>query len=246
MKTCSCCKKEKPLSEFGLLKSTKDGHRYDCKECKKERGRADRLKNKKPKKENYSYPVRTIFCMGCGVEHTGHFSHMTKFCSDDCSSESIKRSNRNSKKNSTYVENNIDKVRETKLKSYHKLKNSVKRKNYQKSYSQRLDVRLRNALRARVKKSLKTNQKTTSTISLIGCSIHELKIHIESQFKTGMTWDNWEQFGWHLDHKIPLASAKNKEEMFNLCHYTNLQPLWWRDNISKRDKILENTDNNSI
>jgi hypothetical protein len=57
--------------------------------------------------------------------------------------------------------------------------------------------------------------------------------------KSGMNWNNWEQFGWHLDHIKPLSSAKSIEEMESLCHYTNLQPLWWRDNLSKSDKIIE-------
>jgi len=50
---------------------------------------------------------------------------------------------------------------------------------------------------------------------------------------------NWENYGkWHIDHIIPLASAKNKEEMENLFHYSNLQPLWASDNFKKSDKIL--------
>ena len=239
MKKCCVCNIEKPLTDFGLLKSTKDGHRYDCKDCKRERSRIDRLKNKKPRKENYSYPFRTIFCQECGVEHTGNFSHTIKFCSQTCSHESLKRSNRKSAANSNWGAENIDKVKEIKLKSYHKLKNSPKNILYKKRYSQTLNVRLKNALRARVKASLKNSPKRTRTHLLVGCSIEELKIYIEKKFQPGMTWDNWEQFGWHLDHIIPLASAKTEEEMKSLCHYTNLQPLWWRDNLKKRDKIIE-------
>lgn len=243
MKKCCACNIEKPLTEFGSLKSTKDGHRYDCRDCKRERSAKDRLKNKKPKKKNYSYPFRTIICGDCGIIHTGHFSHMTKFCSEECSQKSINRSNIISKSKSGWVEKNIDQVRETKLKSYHKLKNLPKKKEYQKMYSQILEVRLRNALRARIKKTLKTTQKTTSTTELVGCSIEQLKKHIEKKFSEGMNWENWSQYGWHLDHIIPLSSAKTKEEMESLCHYKNLQPLWWRDNLSKSDKIIENTDN---
>jgi hypothetical protein len=137
------------------------------------------------------------------------------------------------------IEKNIDKVRETKLKSYHKLKDSPKNKLYKKMYSQTLEVRLKNALRSRIKIALKKPAKKTRTHILVGCSIQELKLHIEKQFQPGMTWDNWAQFGWHLDHIKPLSSAKNIEEMESLCHYTNLQPLWWRDNLSKSDKIVE-------
>jgi hypothetical protein len=51
-----------------------------------------------------------------------------------------------------------------------------------------------------------------------------------------MTWEN--QGKWHIDHIIPLSSAKTEKEMYKLCHYTNLQPLWAFDNLSKGSKIL--------
>jgi hypothetical protein len=65
-----------------------------------------------------------------------------------------------------------------------------------------------------------------------------LKKYIESKFKEGMSWDNYGVYGWHLDHIIPLSSAKNEEELKSLCHYTNLQPLWAFDNLSKFNKII--------
>ena len=52
-----------------------------------------------------------------------------------------------------------------------------------------------------------------------------------------MTWENRGLKGWHLDHIIPLSSAKNEEELRELCHYTNIQPLWWDDNLRKGSSI---------
>lgn len=75
--------------------------------------------------------------------------------------------------------------------------------------------------------------------SIIGCEWNELKSYIEAKFSKDMTWENYGQFGWHLDHIIPLASAKTEDDLYKLNHYTNLQPLWWRDNLLKSDKILE-------
>lgn len=51
-----------------------------------------------------------------------------------------------------------------------------------------------------------------------------------------MSWENHGE--WHIDHIIPLSSAKNEEEIYKLNHYTNLQPLWKEENLSKGDKIL--------
>jgi hypothetical protein len=71
---------------------------------------------------------------------------------------------------------------------------------------------------------------------MLGCDYQTAFKHIESRFKKGMSWDN---FGdWHIDHIIPLASAKTEEELIELCHYTNLQPLWAEENLIKGDKII--------
>jgi len=84
--------------------------------------------------------------------------------------------------------------------------------------------------------------KSIRTLDIIGCSMDELKIHLESQFKKGMTWDNYGLKGWHIDHIRPCSSFDfTKEEEIRQCwHYTNLQPLWWWENLEKGGK-WENT-----
>ena len=84
----------------------------------------------------------------------------------------------------------------------------------------------------------KTLVKKSKLLEILGCSLPELKKHLEKQFKLGMNWDNNTLRGWHVDHIIPLASAKTREEVELLCHYTNLQPLWALENIIKSDKII--------
>jgi len=79
------------------------------------------------------------------------------------------------------------------------------------------------------------------SIVYLGCTIEEFKAHIENQFVEGMTWDNHSRGEdcWHLDHIKPLAlltSIEDPEEMESFCHYTNYQPLWEKDNLSKNDK----------
>lgn len=79
--------------------------------------------------------------------------------------------------------------------------------------------------------------KGSRTEELIGCSWGELKEHLGSQFQTGMTWENRGVYGWHIDHIVPLSSARTAEDLVRLNHFTNLQPLWAEDNIRKADKM---------
>lgn len=81
-------------------------------------------------------------------------------------------------------------------------------------------------------------KKTSKTHKLLGVSFEIVKKHIEEQFTKGMNWDNYGK--WHIDHKIPLASAKNEEELINLFNYINLQPLWALDNLKKSAKLNYN------
>ena len=100
--------------------------------------------------------------------------------------------------------------------------------------------KLAGVLRQRTRKLLKIKNfiKTQSLYEYIGCSIEQLKIHLENKFQKGMTWNNHGQYGWHIDHIIPLSSAKTKKGLYKLCHYTNLQPLWAIDNLIKGDKLV--------
>jgi hypothetical protein len=77
-------------------------------------------------------------------------------------------------------------------------------------------------------------KKKQKTMQLLGCTTDDLKAHIERQFVKGMTWEN--RHLWHLDHIIPLASAKMESEVLALCHFTNLRPCWAVENIKKSDK----------
>ena len=79
--------------------------------------------------------------------------------------------------------------------------------------------------------------KKGKTREMLGVDWEVCKAHIERQFAKGMNWDN--HGDWHIDHIIPLASAKTEEELIKLCHYSNLQPLWAEENLSKNDKIIE-------
>ena len=90
--------------------------------------------------------------------------------------------------------------------------------------------------RTRTCKAYKNETKSKSTIELLGCTGIELANHLEKQFQPGMTHDNYGE--WHIDHIKPIASfdLSDPEQEQECFHYTNLQPLWAEDNLSKGHK----------
>ena len=100
------------------------------------------------------------------------------------------------------------------------------------------NYRIKCCLRGRIRNAMKGKSKSAGTMELLGCSIEELWSHFESKFEPGMTKQNHGE--WHIDHIKPcdsfnLTDPAQQRECF---HYTNLQPLWAFDNISKGNKIL--------
>lgn len=91
-------------------------------------------------------------------------------------------------------------------------------------------------IRANLKNALKKRniKKAGKTFDMLGYSPNDLFVHIEKQFLKGMSWENIGK--WHIDHIIPLNTAKNEEDLIRLNHFTNLRPLWARDNLSKGKK----------
>jgi hypothetical protein len=110
-----------------------------------------------------------------------------------------------------------------------------------KRYASDMNFRLSCNLRNRLSKMLRGKSKNGSAIKDLGCSIEDLKIHLEKQFTTGMNWENY-GFGegkWNIDHIISLSSfdLRNRSEFLNACHFSNLHPLWHVENIIKSDII---------
>ncbi len=81
-------------------------------------------------------------------------------------------------------------------------------------------------------KGYETDIKGTETL---GCTVKELKAHLQVQFEDEMTWESYGK--WHVDHIVPLSSAKTKEELCKLNHYTNLQPLGAKENLEKGGNV---------
>lgn len=92
-------------------------------------------------------------------------------------------------------------------------------------------------LRTRLSLAIK-NGRGASAVRDLGCSLNELKSYLESKFKDGMSWNNYGLAGWHIDHIIPLSKLdlSDPEQCKKACHFTNLQPLWARENLAKGNK----------
>lgn len=92
-------------------------------------------------------------------------------------------------------------------------------------------------LRARILCAIKKNKafKKTNTLELLGCSINQVRLHLESQFTEGMSWDNYGLYGWHIDHIKPCNTfdLTDPEQQKQCFHYTNLRPLWASKNWSR-------------
>lgn len=239
VKTCSKCKVDKPFSEFYKKTKAKDGLRSQCKACHK----AYREANKDKRKE--------------------YFKEYHKANKDKLKSYQKAHYKTNKDKYKAYREANKEKIKEynkaykeankEKIKAYEEA-NKYRRKGYHKSYKKANKDRILDYLRERrktdplfkLKHSLRSRtlyafknkgyRKNTKTQEMLGVSWEIAKAHIERQFKKGMSWDNYGE--WHIDHIIPLASANTEKQLMRLCHYTNLQPLWAQENLSKSAMVL--------
>ena len=138
-----------------------------------------------------------------------------------------------------YIENN-KKVIAHRMKVYqHNNKEHIA--NCKKAYiNQRLQsdslFRLIHNLRSRLSIFCKSVglQKNWKTLDSMGCTREEFIAYFESKFTEGMTWENYGD--WHVDHIKPISLATNEQEVKELNHYTNLQPLWAEDNLRKSNK----------
>lgn len=140
-----------------------------------------------------------------------------------------------------YVDNNKEKVKQSKKEWFNK-NPTYQNEWVVNKYKKDSLFRLVNIMRSRTRlffKSKNINKRNT-TFEIIGCTPEYLMDYIEKKFTDGM---NWEIFGSmiHIDHIIPLSSAKTEEEIYKLCHYTNLQPLWSKDNLKKGNKMISSS-----
>lgn len=110
--------------------------------------------------------------------------------------------------------------------------NAANRARYKSDHMRQLVCKLR----ARTYEAFKSKRwiKSGGSSALLGCTWNEARAHIEAKFRPGMAWGDG---SFEIDHIIPLASAKNPDELAALCRYTNLQPLPMFENRRKSGKV---------
>lgn len=225
-KICSKCKVEKDVCEFNKRITSKDGKRSSCKECDNEGIKKWRQNNKeKLKLQRQRYTKK---------HHQKNLDRGKKYRENNKEKNLIRSSNWR-KENKEFF-----------IKYYQENKTKISKQSSERKKTNIL-FKLSSLYRSKINKLLGSNKNNT-TFEIIGCSSKELKEYLEKKFTNGMSWDNHGLFGWHIDHKIPLSSAKTEEEIYKLCHYTNLQPLWAKDNLKKSNKLdyLCKMDNQKI
>lgn len=208
----------KPFSEFNKCKKTKDGYKYECRDCQKKEYALHREAWLIKKNEYYQNNIARF------AEY-----HKRKYSLEK---EKLKLKSRN------YYHQNKEKIA-PKLKAYRARPEIKARRREHRANVLMKDPNfvLSMRLRGRLKKVLKQQsvRKTNSFIHLLGCSLDELKVYIQSLFTEGMTWDKLLSGEIHIDHIIPCCAFdfSNVEEQKKCFHYTNLQPLWKSENCSK-------------
>lgn len=228
-KICSLCNDQKALEEFYKHPKGIQGVSNKCKECCKSLGKLRYRKNRQPileKRKIYRQKNKTKI-------KKYHKQYSTK------------NRLRLKERAKLYNIKNRDRIAQTSHEYYLKNKDSIRTKKY-KRHKERLKkdplYKLANAIRRRTYYALRSKKlhKTNHMSEYLGCPIKKLKEHLEERFQSGMTWKNHGKGKnkWTIDHIIPLSSAQNTEELYKLCHYSNLQPLWYLENLRKNAKIL--------
>jgi len=216
-KKCTKCLIDKPVTSFSKTKKTKEGLFSDCKEC-----------------NNLTYRLR--------------YNNDESFREKEREKSRLKQ---NKKRENIEVRlKDISRLRER----YNDLKDKPEYIEYRKKRTKEYYNRIKNTEEFKKKNKdrgrdprqiIKTRIRLCfrrmgfssrgKTVDILGSDWETVKKHIQSQFQEGMTWDN--KGIWHIDHILPMSTAETVEDAIRLNHYTNLQPLWGKDNLSKGSKI---------
>ena len=215
-KVCTVCKFEKFLSEFHKRTSSRSGYKSACKSCRKLNAHEFFTKNSsrlKEKAKQYYQENKEKFSKRAKIYHA-------------------KNAERQKIKAKEWLKNNREKRRIYCRAYYAENKHKINTP----------ELRFRRSLGKALWKAIKKNKKT-SILNYIGTSLEELRKYFASKFyfvkevNQMMTWENYGTL-WHIDHVVPLAffNLLDEKQIYKAFHFTNLQPLWASENLSKNSK----------
>jgi len=231
-RVCSKCKQEKSITEFSPRKKKSGwvGLKVWCKSCssaaQRARYAADPTINQRALEAKHNDPGFPAYRREYDARRYASLSEEEKAQSW----EGFR----------LWAEANPDRVKEgIKERESSPTHRDKRRRQEGKRYQEDISCRLKSILRARLSSALSNDQKSGSSVQDLGCSIPELRVHLESKFQTGMTWENWGKGEecWNIDHIMPLSAfnLSDRQHFLLACNYLNLQPLWKTDNLKKSD-----------
>jgi len=254
-KICGKCGIPRPLKDFTKNKSKKSGFNNWCKECQKKYRQENSIRiksmikkweeNHKDYHKNYNKKHFTF--------NKGKYKKRRKEWYE-------KNKDKINKKSLKYYYDNIDKIKARSIKYREKNKTKIRESNkkYRETHKEYDKERINNYLKLKRKndpvfrlnknisggiyRSLKNGKGRKHWEDLVGYKLEDLKKHLECQFKEGMTWENYGKSGWEVDHRVPLSifnikglKSKGFKDAWKL---ENLQPLWQKENLEKRNKLF--------
>jgi hypothetical protein len=210
-KKCNKCNKTRLIRFFWKRKASKDGYSSFCVDCAKQ------------KNKNHYH--------SCGGKEYFKKLYQTN------KSTILKRNKKWNKENTEKIKYHKKKFLDKNPKYYTEYNNKNRKilnekcKSRHKKYIKNPIFKLKINYRSRLYSYYRGTSRSKRSEEIVGLPWIEFKKYIEKKFKLGMTWENYGE--WHIDHIIPLSSAKTKKELERLFYYTNCQPLWALDNLRK-------------
>lgn len=209
-KQCKGCEKIKPLTGFNKGGGCKDGFQGQCRECQKLYRAAWYNENKEVQRQR---------AREAGKTDRVRAQRKARYHGDE-----------------GYRLKRREQCRMSKQRASSKLKEAEWKR---KQRREDPNFKIKENIRRRIRDVLMGGSKSAATMILMGCSMDELKAHLESQWLSGMSWNNYGVHGWHIDHIIPCAAfdLTKPEEQLRCFNWKNLQPLWAIDNWRKGDWV---------
>lgn len=242
-KTCTCCRQEKGITEYHFKNKEKGTFRSICKSCHSEKRKKYYQENKEVcAKKTKEYRKNNIEI--CRERSRSYYKNNKEHHNKITKAWYEKNKEYALNQYAEYREKNRQRIRDYHKEHYAKNKPEINKRHMQYNKEKyRTDplYKLKSDLSRRIRKALKNSKelKSKKTLEYLGCDLDFLKGYIESQFREGMSWEVFFKGEIHIDHILPCASfdLTDPQQRRECFHYSNLQPLWAKENHEKRDKL---------